>query len=257
MRRHWMPVLPVLIGLALASCTPGPTPTDPPGDPMQPAPAAGADPGQEPIQEEQSVRPGVNDRYFDDDNAAETFTEMFEREGREVFAHRDTIIGAIESRTEAPRVIADIGAGTGLFTLELAKLAGEGGSVKAVDIVPQFLALLREETKDAPNVEVVEADVKDCGLPEDSVDVVFMSDVYHHVEYPLTYMRSIKRALRPGGKLFLIDFKRIEGVTSERMLKHVRADMQTVIGELEQAGFRLVEQVEFEGLDENYFIVLE
>lgn len=254
MRRH---PLPVLIGLALASCATGPTPSDPATEPTDAVETDRPNEADESPKPERSVRPGVNDRYFNDDNAAETFTEMFEREGREVFAHRATIIEAIEARSEPPRAIADIGAGTGVFTLELAAIAGDGGSVKAVDIVPQFLELLREETKDAANVEVVQADVKDVGLAADSVDVVFMSDVYHHIEYPVTYMRSVRKALRPGGKLFLIDFQRIEGVTSERMLKHVRADKDTVIGELEQAGFTLAEEVEFDGLDENYFLVLE
>lgn len=244
----------VLTATVFVGCAPRRTPSDAPGD--------GAQTRVEPAQgdareEERSVRPGVNDRYFNDDNAAETFSEMFEREGREVFTHRETIIATIESRTPSPRAIADIGAGTGVFTLELAKIAGEGGSVKAVDIVPQFLELLREETRDAENVEVVEAEVKDCRLAENSVDVVLMSDVYHHVEYPITYMSSIRKALKPGGKLFLIDFERIPGVTSERMLKHVRANKETVLGELEQAGFTLIEEIEFEGLDENYFIVLE
>ena len=83
-----------------------------------------------------------------------------------------------------------------------------------------------------------------------------MCDVYHHIEYPGPYMRAIAATLRPGGRLVLVDFERIEGVTSAPMLKHIRAPKETVIEELAAAGFVLVDEPQL-GLEENYVLRLK
>ena len=151
-------------------------------------------------------------------------------------------------------VVADIGAGTGLFTTEIAKRVGDQGAVLAVDIVPAFLDGIRERVKaeQLTNVTVVQGEERATALDPASVDLAFMCDTYHHIEYPQTYMRSLFRTLRPGATPVLIDIERIEGKTSLPMLKHVRADKQTVIDEVSQAGFVLESETDL--LEENYYL---
>lgn len=201
-----------------------------------------------------SVRPGINDRYFEP-NAIETWTQTLEQERREVIAAREPIVAALE--LQPGMVVADIGSGTGAFLAPLSAGIGETGKLYAVDIVPSFLAHLRERaaSEQLTNVEVVEATPTDVQLPADSVDLMFLCDVYHHFEYPSVYARSLHRALRDGGRLIVVEFERIPGKTSERMMKHVRQDKQTLIRELTAEGFVLEREIESVPLDENYMLV--
>jgi ubiquinone/menaquinone biosynthesis C-methylase UbiE len=202
-----------------------------------------------------SIRPGVNDRYFEPD-VLDQWVDRFERERREVVANRDEILDAL--RLEDGMRVADVGAGTGLFSAGLSRGVGETGRVYATDIVPAFLERLRERARqeDLGNLEVVEASPTDPKLPTGALDLVFMCDVYHHVEYPLEYMRALRATLHPEGRLVLVDFERIEGKTHPRMLKHIRASKEEVLDELTTFGFQLVEELDL-GLEENYVLVLE
>jgi len=201
-----------------------------------------------------SVRPGVNDRYESVD-ALDTYTEIFEGERREVVAHRAGIVDALG--LQPGMTVADIGAGTGLFTFELAAKVGPNGRVLAVDTSPTFLAALRSKVseKGVGNVIVHRAQPRDVELEPRSLDVALMSNVYHHVEYPFAYMPTVANALADDGELLLIDFERIEGTTSKAMLAHVRVGKDTVIEELERSGLVLVEEVSL-GLSENYALRL-
>jgi len=200
---------------------------------------------------ESSVRPNVNAPYFEP-NALDRYIPILEAERREVFRRRVEIVEAIGLR-EGMRA-ADIGAGTGVFTGEIAKRVGASGTVFAVDIAPDFLDRLRErvETEGLRNVTVVEGKERATGLASSSIDLAFMCSTYHHLEYPRTYMRSVLRALRPGGVLVLVDFERIEGETSLALLRHVRAGKETVVAEVQDAGFSFEEETEL--LETNFFL---
>ena len=151
--------------------------------------------------------------------------------------------------------VADVGAGTGLFTRLFAKEL-ENGWVFAVDISPQFLKHVESssEQQGLRNVSPVLGSEDTVNLPPESVDLVFICDTYHHFEYPQATMESIHQALKPGGHLVLIDFERIPGVSREWLLNHVRAGKDVFRQEIEGVGFAFVEQVPVEGLKENYFI---
>ena len=82
---------------------------------------------------------------------------------------------------------------------------------------------------------------------------MFACDTYHHFEYPQATLASIRRALRPGGTLVVVDFERIPGKTRPWLLDHVRCGKGQVIAEIAAAGFELVEEVPL-GLEENYFL---
>jgi predicted methyltransferase len=102
------------------------------------------------------------------------------------------------------------------------------------------------------NITGVVNSPKDLPLPAGSVDVCFLSDVYHHFEYPQAMLRAMLAALKPGGTLVVVEFDRIEGVSSPRILEHVRQDQATLIREAESEGFRLVEEKRF--MRQNYFL---
>ncbi len=90
-------------------------------------------------------------------------------------------------------------------------------------------------------------------LPPASVDLVFICDAYHHFEFPHKTMRSIYKALKPGGQAVLIDYQRIEGVSSAWLLGHVRAGQEVFVKEIEDAGFKQID--EKKGLlKESYFV---
>jgi predicted methyltransferase len=93
-------------------------------------------------------------------------------------------------------------------------------------------------------------------LPPASVDLVFICDTYHHFEYPQKTMASIHRALRPGGRLIVVDFERIPGRSSGWTLQHVRAGRETVLEELKTAGFGSPERLLADDLVDNYMVRL-
>ena len=151
--------------------------------------------------------------------------------------------------------VADVGAGTGLFMQPLADAVGSGGKVYAVDISHGFIQHLDERAMRAGlhQVQTVLCSDKSCELPERSVDLAFICDTYHHFEYPLNYMDSLYRAIRPGGTLVVVDFERTAEST-EWLLEHMRAGKETFSAEIETAGFELVVEIEVDGLVENYFL---
>jgi len=153
--------------------------------------------------------------------------------------------------------VADIGAGTGLFTLLFARAVGPTGHVTAVDISPTFVANIQRRALNEKlgNVSTHVNSQTDTGLPPASIDLAFISDTYHHFEQPRAMLASIHRALRAGGSLIVIDFERVEGKSSTWVIGHVRADKKQVIHEIEAAGFRLVADTGL--LKENFFLRFE
>ncbi len=211
--------------------------------PEQPAPPSVA---------EQSVRPGVNDRFLDPKADVELWVKRFEGESREVFSSRAAIVAAMNLKPNA--VVADVGAGTGLFVGPLSKAVGDAGKVHAIEISPRFLQHLHQRGKADgwKNVELVKGTDRSVELAAASVDVVFVCDVYHHFEYPKAMLASIHQALRPGGELVIVDFERIPGVSRKWTLDHVRAGKDVVTAEIRAAGFELSQEIKVKGLTENY-----
>ena len=197
--------------------------------------------------------PAINRPYLDPDFAQ--WVERFESPGREVYDRRAAIAAA--SGVKPGMRVADIGAGTGLFTLLFARAVGPTGQVTAVDISPTFVANIQRRARNAKlgNISTRVNSQTDAGLPPASVDLVFISDTYHHFEQPRAMLASIHRALRAGGSLIVIDFERVEGESSAWVLGHVRAGKQQVIGEIEAAGFSLTADTGL--LKENFYLRFE
>lgn len=204
--------------------------------------------------QDKSVKPGINET-FRDPNPQE-FLGKFEVESREVFAQRKEILAACQIRPG--ETVADIGAGTGLYTRLFADAVGSDGRVLAVDIAQKFLDHIEKSCREAGvrNVETVLCKPDSTELPAESVDVAFICDTYHHFEFPLKTMKSLHRALKPGGRVILIDFRRVAGTSTDWIMNHVRAGQDVFEAEIVQSGFRKVRD-ERELLKENYFVAFE
>ncbi len=200
-----------------------------------------------------SVNPAVNKPL--EKAKAKDFVERWEREGREVYDRREEIAAACGLKPGMR--VADVGAGSGLFTRIFARAVGETGKVYAVDIVEDFVRHVEKTSKEAglANVEGVVCAADDAKLPPGSVDLAFICDTYHHFEFPTRTMRSIHRALRPGGRVVMVEFVREPGRSSEWVMNHVRAGQAVFTREIEESGFRLLEEKKL--LKENYVLVFE
>ncbi len=193
-------------------------------------------------QRDVGAKPSINNN-FKCSVDVDKFVGIFEGESRELFKHRAKILQALELKPGM--AVADIGAGTGFFSLMFAKEVGTDGKVYAVDIAEDFLKHIRASVKQRglTNVTTVRCSDDSAKLPPESIDLAFICDVYHHFEKPGSTMRSIHRALRPGGVVVVIDFSRIEGVSREWVLNHVRAGEEETTREIVADGFEVVRDV--------------
>ncbi len=200
--------------------------------------------------EEESVRPGINSYYMDPD--WQQWVKVFETPGREIYDRRFDILRA--SAVSPGMAVADIGAGTGLFTRLFSRQVGAQGKVYAVDISRTFVENILRESREQGlvNIEGVVNTPGDAMLDAASIDLAFAVDTYHHFEYPKSMLASIHKALRSGGRLIVIDFRKHPGKSSGWVMGHVRANMKKVIEEITSAGFVLIDDKPF--LRANYFL---
>jgi ubiquinone/menaquinone biosynthesis C-methylase UbiE len=189
------------------------------------------------------------------ERALDAWIDMFEGEDRDVYKRRDEVVAVLE--LEPGMNVADIGAGTGFFTMLFAREVAPEGKAYGLDITQQFVDRIAEVAAELglENVEAMRNDPDSTNLAKDSIDVAFMADTYHHFEYPYRMLASIKDALRPGGKVVVVDLERVEGVTKPFVLNMVRAGKGTFTDEFRNAGFELVREVPFS--EEDYILVFE
>jgi predicted methyltransferase len=204
--------------------------------PTQPAPVAAAPA----LEERPAVPRSMNRHYLDAD--VDQWRGIFESAGREVFDRRFQVVQALGLR-EGMRV-ADIGAGTGLYTMLFARAVGASGRVYAVDISPSFVESIEARAADyhVANIVGIVNTERSTELPPGSVDLVFLADTYHHFSYPRSMLASIHLSLVPNGELVIIDFRRVAGFSSPWVMGHVRAGREQVISEVEGAGFLYVDE---------------
>jgi ubiquinone/menaquinone biosynthesis C-methylase UbiE len=202
------------------------------------------------LAQDKSVKPGINDPFKDPD--VQGFINKFEVESRDIYAKRTEIVAAC--KVKPGMVVADVGAGTGLFTRLFAPAVGPMGKVVSVDISQKFLDHIQKTCKEAKitNVETVLCTPTSAELPENSVDLIFICDTYHHFEFPFKTLASLHKALKPGGRLVLIDFHRITGKSTDWVMGHVRAGQEVFVKEIEQSGFKKVGEEKI--MADNYFV---
>lgn len=174
------------------------------------------------------------------------YAKVLEDPSRDAWQKPHEVVMALGLK--ATDAIADIGAGTGYFARRFAHHAGK---VYAVDIDAKLLAIAGE---DAPaNLETVAAAPDDPRLPEHSVDVIFFCDVLHHIENRAAYYPKLARALKPGGRIVVVDFyKKDTPVGPPPSMKLSEAE---VAAEFEKAGFALARRLDI--LPYQYYLVFE
>ena len=148
------------------------------------------------------------------------------------------------------KAVADIGAGSGWFTVRAARRVGAGGMVYAVDINPVAIRYVgdRARKEQLQNVKTVLSQPDDPLLPASSVDAVLLLKTYHEVARPVTLLQNLRTALRPGAKVGIIDRK---GNGENHGVGH-----DIVIREAKEAGYKLADQYDFvKGDQMDYFLV--
>ncbi len=150
-----------------------------------------------------------------------------ERPEREKEEHPTRLIKAL--KIKQGNVVADIGAGSGYHAFRMAPLVGPQGRILAVDIQPEMLALIRQKMKatKVTNVEPVLGTLDDPKLPENSVDMILMVDVYHEFSHPYEMTLALLKALKPGGRLVFVEF-RMEDAKVPIKLVHKMSERQVI-----------------------------
>lgn len=130
-----------------------------------------------------------------------------ERPSREVTEQPKQVVDALDLKPTD--VVADIGAGTGYFSFRINPRVPEG-KVLAVDIQPEMIDIMNflKKENNVTNVEPILGSVTDPNLPDESVDLALMVDAYHEFEYPKEVMEGVVRALKPGGRVVLVEYRR-------------------------------------------------
>jgi ubiquinone/menaquinone biosynthesis C-methylase UbiE len=164
-----------------------------------------------------------------------------------------------EMGLEPGMTVADVGTGVGYMLPFLSKRVGPEGHVIAEDIFDDFLAAAKQraQTQSLANVTFVKGTETDPKLPEGQVDLVLALDVYHHFNYPEKMLAALYQALKPGGKLVVVEYyKRASAMPGGRALTHIRLDMPDLIKEIEANHFHLLEEKEHLR-DVQYMLILD
>ena len=162
-------------------------------------------------------------------HATGQYARMLENPSRDEWQRPDAVVDVLEIKPE--EIIADIGAGTGYFAR---RLAAKAAKVYAVDIDEKLLERAAEGAP--PNLVTVLAAPEDPKLPDAGVDTVFFCNVLHHVGGRPAYYAKLDRALRPGGRMVVIDFYKHDLPVGPR--SSMKISEEQVVAEFEAAGFR-------------------
>jgi SAM-dependent methyltransferase len=181
---------------------------------------------------------------------AKKWAKIFDDPKRDAWQKPHEVIEAL--RLEPNAIIADIGAGTGYFAVRFARMAPQG-KVYAVDTEPDMVKHLAERAKGEglKNLIPLKVSPDDPRLPQ-RADLIVLVDVYHHIDGREAYFRKLQDALRPGGRLAIIDFRMD---APQGPPKRTRIPPDRVKSELQRAGYKPVEEHPF--LPYQYFLVFQ
>jgi ubiquinone/menaquinone biosynthesis C-methylase UbiE len=160
---------------------------------------------------------------------------------------------------EPGMTVADVGTGVGYMLPFLSRRVGPVGRVLAEDIFDDFLAGAKQTAEDQKleNITFIKGSETDPNLPQGQVDMELVLDAYHHFDYPEKMLAGLYKALKPDGKLVVVDYyKRESAMPGGRALTHIRLDMPDVIKEIEANHFHLIMEKEHIK-NVQYMLVLE
>ncbi|MEO1014856.1 MAG: methyltransferase domain-containing protein [Pseudomonadota bacterium] len=193
----------------------------------------------------------------EEDADFDLWLDKLEVSSRELYASREAVLAAL--KLDAGARVADIGAGTGIYSLLMSSVIGDDGVVYAVDIEPRFLTIVvqRVADLDLENVVAILSREDDVTLPPQSVDVAFIADTYHYFADPEALMLSVRQALTPGGRLYLVDYEFDARAAGDPSRDHIRFGKDQLIDEIVGFGFEFRREPEVEGLSEFFLLEFE
>lgn len=167
---------------------------------------------------------------------------MYEGFKRDEWQQPAQVIEALELK--AGGEVADIGSGTGYFTLRLARTVGAGGVVYALDVDGDMLTELeaRAESRNLKNIQTVLVRGKGPGLPAVPLDLIFVCNTYHHLDDRIEYFADLRNHLKPDGRIAIVEF-RPEGWL-HKTFGHATAQT-TIAEEMSKAGYRVEKDLDF------------
>ncbi len=168
---------------------------------------------------------------------------VLEGPDREAWQKPEQIMDAL--RIAERSVVADLGAGGGWFTVRLARRVGPNGVVYAEDIQPQMIEATtrRVQREGLQNVRAILGTPEDPGLPAGELDAVLIVDTYHEMAEPVTLLRNVARALKPQGRLGIVDFNRDGGGPGPP--PEERVDPDAIVRDAGAAGLKLIRRESF------------
>ncbi len=199
------------------------------------------------------IAPAQEPQHQHPQQATDAYIQRLEDPARNEWQQPDLVIESLGLR--AGDEVAEVGAGSGYFTIRLAREVGSSGKVYAVDMDQKMLDYIeqRAENEDLENIQTILADPNEPKLGSASVDLIFICNTLHHIKSRDKYYPLLLRALRPGGRLINIDFeKRNLPVGPPEEMKISKKDC---IKEIEAGGFHLEKELDF--LKYQYFLIFE
>ena len=177
---------------------------------------------------------------------------VFESPDRAKWQKPDEVVQALDLKPG--QTVIDIGAGTGYFTRRFAKAVGPSGAVIGLDVEPGMVDYMKTDARTLGlqnyHARVVKAD--DPELSPNSADVIFFCDTLHHVDDRLAYLRKLAPALKPGGRIAVVDFKKN---APEGPPKRMKLSRERMIDQFSKAGYNMVREYKF--LPYQYFLEFE
>lgn len=186
------------------------------------------------------------------DNIAQ-YLEQLDSSERDQYQKPLQVIEALHLKPG--QAVADLGSGSGYFTRRLVGAVTESGKVYAIDVEPEMLRYVEESLvhMHAPyTAEFILARADSPKLPAESVDLIFVCNVFHHLEDRTIYFRNVRSALKPGARIAIIDFYHDERSGELGFSKKHLVPRETVIAEMTTAGYRLEREHSF--LPRQYFL---
>ena len=164
----------------------------------------------------------------------------------------DRMLAALDIKKGS--AVADIGAGVGYHVWRMSEIVGPTGKVIGEDIQEDMISLLKRniDARKLRNVEIILGTPTDPKLPANSLDLILMVDVYHEFSEPGTMMGHIRNALKPNGRVVLVEFRKEDPNVPIQPLH--KMSVQDVRAELEQMGFKIQRSLEFHNLQQQIFI---